>query len=329
MTSGHEKQPARSTLAGCSSVLPGRGRSPGTHLEPIEIPCIFEGGPTGCEGLHEHSCSPWATAENHAAPAAIAVNALRAICKCENPSFIITKPDHNKARFRAPPSHFRPLRETSPCPKIRAASPWAAPSSRLPFLRSQSSQYWRWHTSASLQTGAFFPMNEPAANQSCWDFVVKFYAGPGISQACLELQDRLGVDVSFLLTVLFYAKHRNIDLSAEEIAALDRSISAWRDEVIRPLRRLRRRVKASDLLNSSTEGFYQRIKADELLAEQLEIGTVAQQLEQMQAKRSISLPRRDLIERVAKHFAESSGQHPHLNDARIQRAISTLHDAAR
>lgn len=158
-------------------------------------------------------------------------------------------------------------------------------------------------------------MNEPAENQSCWDFVVKLYARPGISQACLELQDRLGVDVSFLLTVLFYAKHRNIDLSVEEIASLDRSISAWRDEVIVPLRRLRRHVKASNLLKSSTGEFYQRIKADELLAEQLEIGTLAQQLEQMQVQRSIS--QRDLIERVVKHFSESSGQHHHLNDAGI------------
>lgn len=168
-------------------------------------------------------------------------------------------------------------------------------------------------------------MNEPAENQSCWDFVVKLYARPGISQACLELQDRLGVDVSFLLTVLFYAKRRNIDLSIDEIASLDRSISAWRDEVIVPLRRLRRHVKASGLLNSSTEAFYQRIKADELLAEQLEIGILAQQLEQMQARRSISQPRRDLIERVVKHFAESSGQHLHLIDAGVQHAISTLH----
>jgi uncharacterized protein (TIGR02444 family) len=171
-------------------------------------------------------------------------------------------------------------------------------------------------------------MNEPAENQSCWDFVVKFYAKPGIAQACLELQDRLGVDVSFLLTVLFYAKDRNIDLSVEEIASLDRSISAWRDEVIVPLRRLRRHVKASGLLNSSTEGFYQRIKADELLAEQIEIGTLAQQLEQVQTELSISQPKRDLMERIVKHFADSSGLHPSLSDAWIQRAISTLHDAA-
>jgi uncharacterized protein (TIGR02444 family) len=171
-------------------------------------------------------------------------------------------------------------------------------------------------------------MNEPAENQ-CWEFVVELYAKPGISQACLELQDRLGVDVSFLLTLLFYAKHHNIDLSVEEIASLDRSISAWRDEIITPLRRLRRHVKASNLLNSSTEEFYRRIKADELLAEQIEIGTVAQQLGPMRAKRSMSQLERDVIERVVKHFAASSGQQAHLSDAGVQHAISTLHDSVR
>jgi uncharacterized protein (TIGR02444 family) len=171
-------------------------------------------------------------------------------------------------------------------------------------------------------------MNEPAQNQ-CWDFVVEFYAKPGISQACLQLQDRLGVDVSFLLTLLFYAKHHNLDLSVEEIASLDRRISAWRDEVVIPLRRLRRHVKASNLLNSSTEAFYRRIKADELLAEQLEIGTIAQQLGQMRAKRSITQLERDVIERVVTHFAASAGQQAHLSDAGIQDAISTLHNSAR
>jgi uncharacterized protein (TIGR02444 family) len=171
-------------------------------------------------------------------------------------------------------------------------------------------------------------MNEPAQNQ-CWDFVVELYAKPGISQACLELQDRLGVDVSFLLTLLFYAKHHNLDLPVEEIESLDRSISAWRDEVVIPLRRLRRHVKASNLLHSSTEAFYRRIKADELLAEQLEIGTIAQQLEQMRAKRSISQLERDVIERVVTHFATSAGQHAHLSDAGIQDAISILHNSAR
>jgi uncharacterized protein (TIGR02444 family) len=171
-------------------------------------------------------------------------------------------------------------------------------------------------------------MNETAENQSCWDFVVELYAKPGVSQACLELQDRLGVDVSFLLTVLFYARRRSVDFSMEEIASLDRSISAWRDQVLIPLRRLRRSVKASALLNSPTDEFYRRIKADELLAEQLEVSALEQQLEQMVVKRSAAELKRDLIERVVKHFADAS-PHPDLQSSEtVRRAISTLYDCA-
>lgn len=167
-------------------------------------------------------------------------------------------------------------------------------------------------------------MNEP-----CWDFVVELYAKPGISQACLELQDRLGIDVSFLLTVLFYAKHRGIDFSVEKIASLDRSISAWRDEVILPLRQLRRCVKVSGLLNSSTEEFYRRIKADELLAERLEISAIEQQLEQTPAEQSAPGLTRDVIERVVKYFADASQQRDSLNEETIQHAISNLYMSAR
>jgi uncharacterized protein (TIGR02444 family) len=172
-------------------------------------------------------------------------------------------------------------------------------------------------------------MNDAAESQSCWNFVVEFYAKPGVAQSCLELQDRLGVDVSFLLTVLFYARHRGIDFSMEEIASLDRGISAWRDQVLIPLRRLRRSVKTSDLLNSPTEEFYRRIKADELLAEQLEVSALEQRLEQMDVKPSAAELKRDLVERVVKHFADTSAQHDQQTSETVQRAISTLHERAR
>jgi uncharacterized protein (TIGR02444 family) len=172
-------------------------------------------------------------------------------------------------------------------------------------------------------------MDERAESDSCWTFVVDLYARPGISQACLELQDRLDVDVSFLLTILFYAKHRGMNFSVDEIASLDRSISAWRDEVIRPLRRLRRRLKAADLLKSSTEELYRRIKADELLAERLEIGELEQLLEKMPAAQSTFDAKRDVVERVVKHFAEVS-QHPEkLTDEAIGNAVALLCEAAR
>jgi uncharacterized protein (TIGR02444 family) len=151
-------------------------------------------------------------------------------------------------------------------------------------------------------------MNIPAEGQPCWKFVAEFYARPGVSHACPQLQDRLGLDVSFLLAVLFYAVRRGLDLSAEEIKKLDRCISAWRNEVILPLRKLRRRLKSGDLLSPSTDEFYRRIKADELLTEQIEISALAQQFEQMSGNAAAAPSSFAVIERVARYFAEACRQ---------------------
>jgi uncharacterized protein (TIGR02444 family) len=169
-------------------------------------------------------------------------------------------------------------------------------------------------------------MNVSAEGQPCWKFVVELYARPGVSHACLQLQDRLGVDVSFLLAVFFYTVHRGLNLPAEEIKKLDRCISAWRNEVILPLRKLRRRLKSGDLLSLSTDDIYPRIKADELLAEQIEISALVQQLEQMSDNPATSSSR-VVIERVVRYFAEVSGRDAYLLEDGTQRAISILHSA--
>ncbi|SDT56089.1 TIGR02444 family protein [Bradyrhizobium canariense] len=169
-------------------------------------------------------------------------------------------------------------------------------------------------------------MNRLAEDQACWDFVVDLYAKPGVAQACLELQERLGVDVSLLLTALFYAVRGGLDLSAEQIEKLDRRISGWRAEAIFPLRRLRRRLKSGDLSSQPTDEFYRRIKADELLAEQIEISALVQQLEQMPGNPAAPSSR-VVIERVIRHFAEASGQDASLVDDQTQRAISILHSS--
>jgi uncharacterized protein (TIGR02444 family) len=171
-------------------------------------------------------------------------------------------------------------------------------------------------------------MTEAIANHPCWKFALELYAKPGVSQACLLLQDRLGVDVSLLLTTLFYAEHRGVELPTEAIAALDRSVAPWRAEVIVPLRQLRRRLKGGGLLAHPTDEFYRRIKADELLAEQIEIGALARQLEQMSGNISAAGSTQAVIERVVKHFADNSSQRTHLLDTEIQGAVAILHSSA-
>ncbi|KAA0598588.1 uncharacterized protein (TIGR02444 family) [Azospirillum lipoferum] len=97
-----------------------------------------------------------------------------------------------------------------------------------------------------------------------WDFSLAVYGRPGVPACCLALQDRCGVDVNVLLFAAWAGLHCGIRLSAEDLARTDGAVAGWRDEVVRPLRALRRRAKTED------DAFYRRMKAAELEAERVQ-----------------------------------------------------------
>lgn len=97
-----------------------------------------------------------------------------------------------------------------------------------------------------------------------WDFALAVYGRPGVPAACLDLQDRLGQDVNVLLFAAWAGMACNADLPAEELGRIDRAVAPWRDEVVRPLRAVRRRAKGED------DALYRRLKAAELEAERVQ-----------------------------------------------------------
>src|SRR5690242_6327161 len=86
-------------------------------------------------------------------------------------------------------------------------------------------------------------MTELALDGPHWSFALRLYGRPGVSGACLALQDRLGVDVNVLLFALFAAADAGKAIDENDVAEMDRAVSAWRADVIFPLRALRRRLK--------------------------------------------------------------------------------------
>src|SRR5947207_11446741 len=86
-------------------------------------------------------------------------------------------------------------------------------------------------------------MNEaqtaPFDESPFWRFSLRFYARSKVSAACLALQDDASVDVNLLLFLLFLAEHHR-SVNAGDIARLDTRISAWREQVVKRLRELRR-----------------------------------------------------------------------------------------
>jgi uncharacterized protein (TIGR02444 family) len=114
---------------------------------------------------------------------------------------------------------------------------------------------------------------------SFWDYSLALYGCPGVEQACLGLQDRLGLDVNLLLFCCWRAAAGRGGLSQSDAARLVAVVAGWQHEVVRSLRALRRRLK--EVLRTADDGpaalfpddageLRERVKRLELDAERLE-----------------------------------------------------------
>lgn len=101
-----------------------------------------------------------------------------------------------------------------------------------------------------------------------WKFSLRFYARPGVAPACIELQDAAGVDINLLFLLLFFAGGER-SLTREEVTRIDAAIAPWRNEVVRPLRHVRRALK-NDFGVSGAENLRTEMKRIELESERLQ-----------------------------------------------------------
>jgi uncharacterized protein (TIGR02444 family) len=111
----------------------------------------------------------------------------------------------------------------------------------------------------------------PVHKSPFWRFSVKFYAVPGVADACIALQDQAKVDVNILFFLLWNATEKRA-LNATQVAEVERSIGGWREMAVVPIRNVRRALKAPPPVMAAdiAEGFRTRIKAVELEAERLQ-----------------------------------------------------------
>lgn len=104
-----------------------------------------------------------------------------------------------------------------------------------------------------------------------WSFSLSLYAAPGVAEACLTAQDRHGTDVNLLLWAVWLAVHGH-NLTVAELAAAEHAIRPWREEVVWPLRAVRRRLKTGPLPapDAATESLRTQVKTAELEAEKVQ-----------------------------------------------------------
>jgi uncharacterized protein (TIGR02444 family) len=85
--------------------------------------------------------------------------------------------------------------------------------------------------------------HELTSSQTLWNFALAFYAQPQIAETCLRLQDEYKANVC-LLIAMCWLDARQHQLADEELMALRNHIRGWTQEVVEPLRYLRRRLKS-------------------------------------------------------------------------------------
>lgn len=102
-----------------------------------------------------------------------------------------------------------------------------------------------------------------------WDFSLALYRGPGVEAACIGLQDRLGLDVNLLLYACWIAATGRGRLARGDWTRLIGDTAAWRDQVVEPLRAVRRHLKDRNDMPGAA-ALRDRVKALELDAEHAE-----------------------------------------------------------
>src|SRR3954471_16018638 len=129
------------------------------------------------------------------------------------------------------------------------------------------------------QRRAVYPFGRPKGSMSdflphpFWNFSLELYAGEGVAEACLDLQERRGCDVNVLLFCCWLGASGRPTISAERLRAILRVSDVWQAEIVRPLRAVRRLLKDKpwlETLPETVDAVRRRVADAELAAEHAE-----------------------------------------------------------
>lgn len=147
-------------------------------------------------------------------------------------------------------------------------------------------------------------------SDECWAFALRIYHVPEVAPACLRLQSLAGVDVMFMLAVIFAATQKNIVLTSSDVRELDEICGHWRERVVAPLRAVRTALKSDNPLSISKQASALResIKVNELRSERIQndlIASILQPRERISPRISAAQLAECLVTTIA-HFKRSA-----------------------
>jgi uncharacterized protein (TIGR02444 family) len=115
-------------------------------------------------------------------------------------------------------------------------------------------------------------------------FALAVHDVEGVPAACVLLQDRFDLDVNVLLLGA-YIGVQGKTLAAEDVAAARAVVDAWHNEVVRPLRAVRRRLKSgpAPAPGPRTASLRRHVAGSELDAELVELDELGRWADDLEA----------------------------------------------
>lgn len=107
-----------------------------------------------------------------------------------------------------------------------------------------------------------------------WGFSLAVYSAKQVQNECLALQEQFDLDINLVLFCAFVGAMRRIALTVADIAAARAEVADWHQDIVRPLRAARRRLKTIALGDArtaeATAQLRTRVKEVELESEYVE-----------------------------------------------------------
>jgi uncharacterized protein (TIGR02444 family) len=147
------------------------------------------------------------------------------------------------------------------------------------------------HTSCVAVAGKYnkYPAQPPparagGASAPLRQFALAVHDIDGVAAACVLLQDHFDLDVNVLLLGA-YIGAQGKTLSADDIDAARAVVDAWHNEVVRPLRAVRRRLKSGPAPSpdARTAALRRHVAGSELDAELMELDELGRWADQLEA----------------------------------------------
>jgi uncharacterized protein (TIGR02444 family) len=121
-------------------------------------------------------------------------------------------------------------------------------------------------------------------------FALELYRRAGVAPACLDLQNRHDLDVNVVLFAAFVGAALRQKLTVADLDLAHRRVDAWHHEVVRPLRKVRQRLKTgpAPAPNEATGGLRRKLAQLEIEAEMIELDQLGALIPELHSPRSTS-----------------------------------------